>query len=195
MIQKINQSLTLKKKIRKTLLNKRKDISCSEHRNHSSVIIDHLTKWIKQKNIKEIFLYYPILKEPDILMILDKLDRDIIYALPVVIDEEKMVFQKWNQKNDKLYENKYKIKELKYCEEKIIKPSKSSLICVPALAVDKKGNRLGYGKGYYDRYLKSEKNCHIITILFDNFIISNINSDPWDIKIQRACTEQGIRNF
>ena len=67
-----------------------------------------------------------------------------------------MYFCKW-EKNDVLFLNKYGIPEPKK-SKKII----PGIILVPLLAFDKNKNRIGYGKGYYDkflnRFLKRKKN-------------------------------------
>ena len=57
-----------------------------------------------------------------------------------------------------LTESKWGITKPKRENSTIILPTKNSLFVVPALAIDKKGNRIGYGRGYYDTYF-SKVNC------------------------------------
>ena len=67
---------------------------------------------------------------------------------------------------------------------------------VPLLAIDTKGNRVGYGKGYYDRFLKQcKKDCLFIGLqLFDEIIqIDDINQ--FDIALHYCITPTQIIQF
>lgn len=69
-----------------------------------------------------------------------------------------------------------------------VNPTDKTLCVVPALAFDRKGNRLGYGGGYYDRYLSKYKpNC--IGLCFDNCITEEIPANNLDVKIPLIFTE------
>lgn len=58
------------------------------------------------------------------------------------------------------------------------------LIIIPALCVDKKGNRIGYGKGYYDRLLKKiPHNPLRIALVFSDLIVENSYCNDFDEKI------------
>ncbi|HKM34400.1 MAG TPA: 5-formyltetrahydrofolate cyclo-ligase [Lachnospiraceae bacterium] len=56
------------------------------------------------------------------------------------------------------------------------------LMIMPGVAFDPYRNRIGYGKGFYDRYLSDKENLHTIAIGFDCQIVSMIESDRNDIK-------------
>lgn len=73
-------------------------------------------------------------------------------AVPLVLDKEKMCFIYISSLSD-LKEGSFGIREPKYDSEKLAVPTKHSIMLVPALAFDKSLNRLGYGGGYYDRYM------------------------------------------
>ncbi len=64
----------------------------------------------------------------------------------------------------------------------------NSVCIVPGLMFDKYNNRLGYGGGYYDKYL-SEHNIYKIGICFSDFLVNNINVDDYDIKMDEVITE------
>ena len=65
------------------------------------------------------------------------------------------------------------------------------LCVVPALACDHEGYRLGFGGGYYDRYL-SRRKLKTVTIIFDDCIVSSLPHDEHDIKIDAVLTERGF---
>ena len=78
---------------------------------------------------------------------------------------------------DANWQNKLQLGSGKYKEPEIgaeFIPSQSSttLVILPALAFDKSGNRLGRGKGHYDKFLSSVKDFNFIKVLF--FIITQL---------------------
>jgi 5-formyltetrahydrofolate cyclo-ligase len=74
-----------------------------------------------------------------------------------------------------------------------IEPSQLSMILVPALAFDPSGNRLGYGKGCYDRLLeKLPSTCVKIGLAFSDQIFREIPAEPFDQKVDIILTEDGF---
>ena len=69
-------------------------------------------------------------------------------------------------------------------------------LLVPLLAFDDKNNRLGYGKGYYDKYLgkylKSNKNILTIGVAFSFQKYNKIPTTRSDVKLDYILTEKGI---
>jgi len=65
------------------------------------------------------------------------------------------------------------------------------LIIVPGVAFDEKGNRLGHGKGYYDRLLKDAK-VPIVALAFEFQIIENVPTDEHDKSVDIIITEERI---
>ena len=65
------------------------------------------------------------------------------------------------------------------------------LIIVPAVAFDRRGNRLGRGKGFYDRLLQKAK-CPKIGIAYHFQLLDEIPAEPHDIPMDKIITEQGI---
>lgn len=68
------------------------------------------------------------------------------------------------------------------------------LILIPGLAFDKRGNRLGFGKGYYDRFL-SEASGIKVGLCYAFQLADKIPSEPHDIKMDMIITENGITNI
>jgi 5-formyltetrahydrofolate cyclo-ligase len=68
------------------------------------------------------------------------------------------------------------------------------LLLIPAVAIDAHGYRLGYGGGYYDR-LRADpwwRRIPTIGIVFDLNYVETLPIDPWDLPIDKVCTELGI---
>lgn len=70
------------------------------------------------------------------------------------------------------------------------------IIIMPGLIFDPDGNRLGYGGGYYDRYLYKHKNLYKIAICYDFQVTDNniISAEPHDIKPDMIITDKRIIN-
>ena len=153
-----------------------------------------LINMIKKKNNKKdknISLYYPSNFEVNILKILDiDFFKKFNFSLPVLKKKQEMHFFKW-KKNDILLMNKYGIPE-PFSSIKVI----PKIILVPLLAFDKNKNRVGYGKGYYDRflnkYLKKSNKPVTVGIAFSFQKHHKLPVTKKDFKLDYIITEKGI---
>ena len=62
------------------------------------------------------------------------------------------------------------------------------LIIVPGVAFDRKGNRIGRGRGYYDRFLCQHLDVKRIGICFDFQLVDEVPSEPFDIRMDEVLT-------
>lgn len=76
-------------------------------------------------------------------------------------------------------------------EVKEVNPGEIDIVLVPGIAFDKKGYRIGFGKGYYDRFLKRTKALKI-GLCMDFQVVEEINYNEWDIKMDTIITEKQI---
>jgi 5-formyltetrahydrofolate cyclo-ligase len=75
-------------------------------------------------------------------------------------------------------------------------PDHNVLVVTPGLAFDRKGNRLGRGKGYYDRFLSSIKNpFDTAGVCFSEQLVSDVPMSGDDRTVNRIVTEEGIINI
>ena len=72
-------------------------------------------------------------------------------------------------------------------------PGEIAVIIIPMLAFDAKGNRLGYGAGYYDRFLCRCPTAEKIGIAFSCQELPEIPAEPQDVQMDYIVTEQGIQ--
>ena len=63
-------------------------------------------------------------------------------------------------------------------------------ILVPGLAFDRRGHRVGYGGGYYDRYLKNYPGLKV-GLCYEACLLDEIEVDPWDQPVDILLTERG----
>ena len=74
----------------------------------------------------------------------------------------------------------------------VVKPEEVNFVLVPALAVDPRGHRIGYGKGYYDRLLPMLLNaCTCITV-YDFQLVTEVPQMPSDIHADIVVTDQRV---
>lgn len=79
---------------------------------------------------------------------------------------------------------------------RIMEPKIIDLVVIPGLAFDRQGNRLGYGAGYYDYFLKRLRpDCHKIAITFSIQIVEQIPTEEHDLPITNILTEKGLNQF
>ena len=143
---------------------------------------------IKKNNFKNIAIYYPSYYELNTLKLFNLLNKDkrISILLPY-IRNGLIKFVKWNFL-DTLKVNKFGFLD-PIKQSKIIKPD---LIVVPLLAFDKSKNRLGYGKGYYDKFLRNNRKTISIGVAFTFQKYNKINTSRFDEKLKYILTEKGI---
>ena len=72
-----------------------------------------------------------------------------------------------------------------------VEPRDVDLFIVPGVAFDKTGNRIGYGKGYFDKLLV-EARAPIVALSYEFQIISSIRAKHWDVKVNKIITESNI---
>ena len=145
---------------------------------------------INKFNLKNIGGYYPSNYEIDDLDILNLLEKKRFKVLlPIIKNDNQMNFYKWSKK-DPLNINKFGIPEP--VSSKIFYPD---ILLVPLVAFDSRLNRLGYGGGYYDRYIeKLEKIKKVVKIglAFSFQKISSIPINQYDKKLDFIVTEKEI---
>jgi 5-formyltetrahydrofolate cyclo-ligase len=178
-----------KKKLRTYFLQKRLQISSEQLATKSANLVNSLLQFAREGDFQDIFLFSPIKNEPDLL----NLERyHNLTCLPVVGDSGTMSFYKW-QEQDILKKSSQGILEPDPSKVKKNLPSDKTLVCVPALAVSHCGQRLGYGGGYYDRFMKLFPQATYVVTLFSEFITETLPSDHWDEKAQIVCCDLGVR--
>jgi len=132
--------------------------------------------------------YYPYNYEIDILQIIEKFEqKKFIITLPKIKKNSQMDFFQWSV-NDPLNINKFGIPEP--ISEMIKYPD---ILLVPLVAFDKNFNRIGYGGGFYDRYIKKiRKRKKVLTIGFAYAFqkVKKIPTNNYDIKLDFIITNK-----
>jgi len=149
----------------------------------------------KQKKNKIIFLslYYPTNYEVNVLKLLELIKiKKIKTLLPTTKGVNEMNFVEW-QNLDPLKVNDFGILD-PYLQKNFLIPD---VMLIPLLAYDTKNNRLGYGKGFYDKYLskflKKKKYITTIGVAFSFQKYNKLPTSKLDIKLDYILTEKGLQ--
>lgn len=73
--------------------------------------------------------------------------------------------------------------------------AENPLVIMPGAAFDRQRNRIGYGKGYYDRFLEQYAQCKTLGLAFECQLVEQIPADPFDICPQVLITEEHIYDY
>ena len=175
-----------KSEIRKKILKIRKQKSSKS----LNINFEYLSKFLKKnKNIgKVIGGYYTYNYEIDAIEILKNLEKqNYKISLPKIKKNSQMDFFCWSSQ-DPLQINKYGIPEP--TSDKMIVPN---ILLVPLVAFDKNCNRIGYGGGFYDRYIKKIKKIKKVITIGLAYSFQKVKKVPiseHDIKLDFIITEK-----
>ena len=187
-----------KAQLRKTYLDKRKQLTADEYARLNQGLL-HQFKTIDLAGINCIHIYLPIpgRHEPDTLLIIDWLkarhphikrvfpQTDFIHlSMTSFLDDEHL----------QLAKNQWGITEPS--EGTTVDTKQIDMIIVPLLAVDSLGYRVGYGKGFYDRFMatcKTGTRCIGLSLFPPIAAIDDV--DDYDIRLHQCITPGAVIDF
>jgi 5-formyltetrahydrofolate cyclo-ligase len=187
-----------KKDLRRQYLVQRMAIPETERSAKDRAIMRHLKQFIEQKNFTKVFLYQAFRGEPNLSPIMAE-QLGLIFALPVSDFATRTMQFRQVRAGDTLVKSKFDLFEPAKDDAKhpVVTTDSSSLILVPALAVDLKGYRLGYGAGFYDRFLAQARGASVC-VVYAPFLVSELPADTHDHPVRYTVTEDGLnmsRNY
>mgnify|MGYP001382118162 FL=1 len=175
-----------KNKIRNQILNirKKKYFKIKIGKNFLNNIL-HKIDFSKEKIIGG---YFPINFEIDCLQILNKFySKGNSISLPIIRKNRQMDFYIWEKYNP------LTVNSLGIPQPIKLKKVYPDILFVPIVAFDKYRNRIGYGGGFYDRYLEKiskKKKSIIIGLAFSHQKVNKINVENFDRKLDLILTEK-----
>ncbi len=180
--------MNAKEDLRRRFLLQRDSIDKRERRRLSEMIQERVISLDEFRSCKSIGNYSAIGSEVDTSMIARySLMQGKSLAYPKIIDSSTMEFRLVRDTSLDLVVGRYSILEPLYsCE--YIEPE---LLIIPAIVWDEEGYRIGYGKGYYDRYLAIH-DAISIGLAYDFQVLSSIPRTSNDVKVDMIITEKRI---
>jgi 5-formyltetrahydrofolate cyclo-ligase len=181
-----------KKELRQMMHEQRKKLKPDEVRLLSEKILKALIAFPLLSKSRFIMSYMPYGNEADIMPLNRKLlDEGKDLCVPRVLNGSQMDAV-WVTGLDKDFiKNGFGILEPgKEAEPADIR--KIDLVLVPGVAFDRLGNRLGHGKGFYDRFLENCNNTYTIGVAYDFQLLDGIPCELHDKKMDAVVTESGV---
>ena len=141
----------------------------------SNLLIRQMREFKPYKSAGNVMLFYPMKYEINLLGLLND---DKNFFLPSVCDEKLQVCP--FKQSDRLLKSDFNV-----CEPctNPVNPKNLDLVIVPALMVDRKNYRLGYGGGFYDRFLAEYPEIPTVVPIAKELFVENLPVDKYDIKI------------
>ena len=176
--------------VRSYIYEKRTCLSDDDIEEKSRRISENLTSLERFKNSSRIALYFPFRKEVTTQEIFSKsLESGKEVYFPRV-NGESLSFHRVDRL-DQLQPGRFGIPEPR-SDSFSVEPEKLDLVIVPGVAFDSGGRRLGYGKGYYDRYLPKVPSRKRIALAFGIQIVEFTPAGEGDQGVGLVVTEFGI---
>jgi len=180
----------VKTKIRQSLLSSRREQPAEELEEKNKKIIARLTEESLFKKARTVLFYIPVRGEVDTL--------DAIRQSLAIWKKQVVVPKVAKEKQLELFEIKslaelkpgaFGIFEPDVRPGRAVLPEELDLAIIPGIAFDERGNRVGYGHGYYDRLLKRVF-APAIGLAYENQLLSGIPAECHDVPVQLIITEK-----
>jgi 5-formyltetrahydrofolate cyclo-ligase len=177
--------------IREELLDIRGKLGKDEHEKKSRQIIKALMDSNLYKESNNIMVFISFKNEIDTHEFIKKAIEDgKNIFVPITIPDGKKLKPSQLKSFDELEPGFYNILTPKKEFIRFIDPKDLDLIVVPGLGFDKSGYRVGFGGGYYDRFLSGLKNAKKVSIAFDFQILDEVPKESFDIPVDCIYTEK-----
>lgn len=179
-----------KNEMRREILSIRNDVTAEKRKEISAVIHERLFVLEEYKNADTVFIYISFGSEVETEGIIRQCAIDgKKVAVPktgkngemdfILIDE----FEHFIKSNFGVLEPK---------TDKVILPDEKTLILAPGVVFSEDCYRIGYGKGYYDKYLVNKKYLSTIGLAFSFQMVKNIKNELHDMRLKKVLTEVNL---
>ncbi len=181
--------------LRKQMKARRSAVTPAEAEQAAHEVIEHIKPLLQEKRRRQVGLYHPVNSELDTLPLAHFLRAaGCRLSLPVVRGRtEPLTFRPWNI-DEQLVLGQYSIR-VPVDKGLSVEPD---LLIVPLLAFDGKGNRLGYGGGYYDRTLerlRAAKPVLAVGLAHDFQQVAALPVNALDQRLDHIATPAGLLRF
>ena len=188
-----------KAELRKFYLNERLAISDQDLAQFNRDICDNFFNQVSLEQIKVVhsFISMENTKEPDTWMIINRLRKNfpnIRISIPRINVESLSLENFYYESPEQLKTNAWGIREPQYGESTLT--TDIDMILVPMLIADQYGHRVGYGKGFYDKFLATCKaSCIPVGLCFYEPVVRVEDTSDWDMPLKYCVTPIKVHRF
>ncbi|MGF7184269.1 5-formyltetrahydrofolate cyclo-ligase [Desulfitispora alkaliphila] len=183
----------MKKELRKEIIRKRNSVGDEEILSKSHKIHNHLFELDGYKQAKVVMIYVDFRNEVTTKPVIQRALTDgKKVAIPVSKKETTTIIPSELKSLSELTEGTWGILEPKSEFMRPLEPEEIDVVIVPGVAFDQRGNRLGYGAGYYDRFFERVLDTHRIALAFELQIVDDTYPAEHDVPMDMVITEERL---
>ena len=181
-----------RERVRTETLHRREALTSEERTRLSQRIVDSTAHWIQREGFDAVMLYLSMRSEVETTGLLEGLLNSGKRVCAPVVDTEQLKLVPRQIQNLKTELVRHPYGMLEPNETCPIFPTEHlQLIVVPGIAFDRNGYRLGYGKGFYDRFLTKCSYAVAVGLAYEIQLVENTFPQTWDVPVQHIFTETG----
>lgn len=179
-----------KQQIRAELTKKRNELTQKQTEAYSRKICEVLYQYLQKEHAEIIYCYYPLGKEVNVLPLAERLlqeGKKVAFPRTCGARMDFYAVISLSQFAEGAFHIMEPVGEVALKEE-------TPFVIVPGLGFDDKKNRIGYGKGFYDRYFARFPSCRKIGAAYGTQLVKEVFADKYDIPMDVIITEsEGIK--
>ncbi len=176
---------------RKKALGYRLSMSSNERAKKSLRIGEAISAYLAGCPVKPLLCFYPMEDEVDLRHLYRQLLSMGYQLYFPVTTKTGLSFYRVYDMND-FREGHFHVME-PVLRKECFDPANAYIAITPGVAFDYSCNRIGFGKGYYDRFFAQASNGHRIGVAFAGQVFASIPAEEWDVPLHVVVTEKGIR--
>lgn len=181
----------LKKQLRQSCREIRASLGQDYQHKASLMICRHIEAWSVFQKAAVILSYLPMLAEVDLLSLMEN-NPQKNWLVPRILTQGRMIFHPYDP--ERLLQHRFGMLEPDPALP-VIPADQVELVLTPGLAYDQHGWRLGYGGGFYDRFLSGQHTLVSLGVTYQALLQTNLPHQEYDVPVQYLVTENGVKSF
>lgn len=181
-----------KEEMRNRMLEQRTSISQADYYGASAEIIGRLKEQQEYQSARTIHCYVSMNQRREVEtqeLIREMLRKSMPVVVPVTNFADGTLHHFRLRSFDDLQENKWGVLEPEQGQQ--VSPNELDLVIVPMVAADESCNRMGYGQGFYDRFL-SQVSAPKIGLIYEQNVVEALPTEEFDVPMDKIITNTRV---
>ncbi|WP_217133886.1 5-formyltetrahydrofolate cyclo-ligase [Leucobacter chinensis] len=186
---------TRKREIRERVRVQRRQVTEEQSNAEAHGLTEQLQRLVEAREAHSVSCYFPVIGEPNTLLFLEwARAHDVDVMLPISREDGLLDWVSYSGPDAE--PGLFGIPEPQGTPLSPMAVNDVDLMIIPACAVDESGNRLGWGRGYFDKSLGSmDQRPPVFAVVRENEILAEVPADLHDVPITGAVTPEAIHHF